>query len=165
MKKEIFQGKIVSLFIEKTKKDSSVFRERVYLLDSVNIFPFTENGKIILIKEKRWEKKNKPTIKIISGLVNNNEKPLNAAKRELIEEMGLKALQWQKIFTIEQKGTVNQNRHYYIAKGLKQIAQGEKNIIRFKDYTLAELLNLILKEKFGITTSAVIIKLYNKLSR
>lgn len=165
MKKEIFRGKVISLFIERIKRSGNVFRERVYLPDSVNIFPFTENGKIRLIKEKRWENRNKPIIKIISGLVNKNEKPLNAAKRELMEEVGLKAVQWQKIFTIKQEGTVNQNRHYYIAKKLKRVARGEKNIIGFKDYTLNELLDFVLEERFGITTSAVIIKLYNKMFR
>lgn len=86
-----------------------------------------------------------------------------SAKRELAEEVGIKAIQWQKIFTIKQKGTINQNKHYYIARQLRKIGRGEKNIVDFKDYSLDELSSFVFEEKFGITTSAVIIKLFNKI--
>ncbi len=163
MRKKIFQGQIVSLFLEKDKiGGKKYFREKVYLPDSVNIFPLIKE-KVRFIKEKRWERKNKPIIKIISGLVNGGEKPLQAAKRELFEETGLKAIQWKKIFIINQEGTVHQRRHYYIVRQLQKISQREKNVIDFKDYSVDKLPKLILTEHFGITTSAVLIKLYNKL--
>lgn len=167
IREEVFIGKIVRLILERQcigEKTKRIVREKVYLPDSVNIFPITDKKMVRFIKERRWEKNDKPVVKIISGMVNVGESALSAAKRELIEETGLEAEKWRKIFTLRQNGTINQKRHYFIADHLNTISRvREQNSAAFKDYTLDALINGVLDERFGVTTSGVIIKLYNKL--
>ncbi len=65
--------------------------------DSVTILPFDEKGRLLLIREFRYES-NKYVWFLPAGSVGKNERPLVAAKRELAEETGFGAKSWRKIF-------------------------------------------------------------------
>ncbi|KKP59251.1 MAG: NUDIX hydrolase [Candidatus Magasanikbacteria bacterium GW2011_GWC2_34_16] len=65
--------------------------------DSVTMLPFDEKGRLLLIREYRYEDKKYEWF-LPAGSVNKGEKPLTAAKRELQEEVGYNAKKWKKIF-------------------------------------------------------------------
>ena len=65
--------------------------------DSVTILPFDEKGRLLLIREFRYER-NHYVWFLPAGSVDGGERPLAAAKRELQEETGFGAKKWQKIF-------------------------------------------------------------------
>ena len=158
MKIQKFFGKYLDVFLE-TDKNKKI-REKVYLKDSVNILISDTKGDLYLLKEKRWEKNGQKVIKLISGLVENDEKPIDAAKREMKEELGLDIKRWKKVFVYNQKGTVNQRRHYYLAFMGKM---PENDHIPFCKYTKAGLRKTVLNDVFSLTTSGAIIKFLNKI--
>lgn len=87
---------------------------------TVAILPVTEDGKVYLIREYRYLYK-KTMLGIVAGFVEENEKPLIAAKRELQEETGLKAKKWKKMATIEMaRSVVKATTHLFLATGLEQ---------------------------------------------
>ena len=65
--------------------------------DSVTILPFDEKGRLLLIREFRYER-NKYVWFLPAGSVGAKEGALSAAKRELGEETGFGGKYWKKIF-------------------------------------------------------------------
>jgi ADP-ribose pyrophosphatase len=133
---------------------------------SVHILPVTDEGKIRLVKEKRLEHNGEVKEKITSGIIENGESSLEAAKRELKEELGLVAETWKEIYVTEQKGVINDSRVYYSAQNLTQEEaepDEEEEIVGQVDYTLEELFQKVLKDDFGSSPTAVVItRLFNK---
>ena len=170
MTKEIFQGKIIRLVIEPEKVNKKIINfEKVYLPGAVHIFVITDKGKVRLIKERRWVRGGKVEIKIPGGVLEKNEKPLLTAKRELKEEMGLLAKKWRLFFQAKQTGTVNDQRFYYLASGLRQgEAQPEEGeeILGYVDYSPKKLFNKAMAGDFNFSPTALaIIHFYDQLKK
>jgi len=153
-----FSGKYIDVFLE-TDKNKKV-REKVYLRDSVNILIVDKKENLYLLKEKRWENGDKKVIKLVSGLVENGEKIIDAAKRETKEEVSLDIKRWKKTFVYNQKGTINQKRYYYLAFIDGKTTHNKTLLYK---YTKEELNKLILNGYFGFMTSGVLIKYLIKL--
>jgi 8-oxo-dGTP pyrophosphatase MutT (NUDIX family) len=85
----------------------------------------TQN-RVALIKLYRYPTKRN-SIEIPAGGI-ENEPPLKAAKRELMEETGLTAKHWKKISVTQvANSTMDQLGYYYVATGLNQkVATGRK---------------------------------------
>ena len=86
--------------------------------DSVTILPFDEQGRLLLIREYRYEEK-KYVWFLPAGSVGKTEKPLVAAKRELQEETGFNARHWKKIFCRPSGSNfILWHVHIYVARDL-----------------------------------------------
>lgn len=85
---------------------------------TVSVFPITDH-EIYLISQFRYIL-DKTSLEAMSGFVEKDEDPLTAAKRELKEEMGIKAKTWKKIHRIELSASVfKAENHIYVAKKLE----------------------------------------------
>ncbi|PIQ91688.1 MAG: hypothetical protein COV70_02440 [Parcubacteria group bacterium CG11_big_fil_rev_8_21_14_0_20_39_22] len=170
MEKEIFNGKVVRLTLEPKKiNKKNIEFEKVYIAGSVHIFVVTAAGKIRLVREKRWDRGDKIKDKVVAGILEKKEKPLQAAKRELKEELGLTASKWKQFLVAEQKGVVNDKRIYYLASGLHQTTaqpeEGEK-IVGYIDYSIKALFEKMLAGYFGTSPTAVAItRLYYRVKK
>ncbi len=60
----------------------------VKLLPGISILPIDEQGNVYLVKEYKYALE-KECIETVSGGIDEEEKPLEAAKRELLEELGI----------------------------------------------------------------------------
>ena len=84
----------------------------------VNILPVTDEGRIVLIRQYRpgldrvlWE--------IPAGAMDPHEKPLHAAKRELVEETGYEGGAWKLIGTFSPNPGTHSNLSYsFLASGV-----------------------------------------------
>jgi ADP-ribose pyrophosphatase len=86
--------------------------------DSVTILPFDNKGRLLLIREFRYES-NKYVWFLPAGSVGKEERPLLAAKRELQEETGFGAKRWKKIFRRSSGSNfILWHVHVFVAKGL-----------------------------------------------
>jgi len=86
--------------------------------DSVTILPFDEKGRLLLIREFRYER-GRYVWFLPAGSVGKNEAPLSAAKRELQEETGFGARKWKKIFRRPSGSNfILWYVHVYVAKDL-----------------------------------------------
>ncbi len=59
----------------------------------INVIPMTTEGKFICFRQTKYAFDG-ISIAPVGGFIENNEDPLNAAKRELLEETGYQAAEW-----------------------------------------------------------------------
>lgn len=82
------------------------------------VIPIDEQGNVYLIDEFRYAI-GRRTIKAAGGAVEENEPPLNAAKRELSEELGLEAKEWIDLGHAEPiTSMINSPQYMFLARKL-----------------------------------------------
>lgn len=93
----------------------------VYMVPGVSVLPIDEDSNVYITEEYRYAFKNM-SIEVISGGIEENEKPLQTAKRELQEEVGLKAKSFTYLGVINPFTSVIQSpNHLYIARDLTPV--------------------------------------------
>lgn len=119
--KNRFTGRLLKLDVITVKLPDGNFttREIVKHPGAVAVLPFLKD-KIVLIKQYR-----KPIGKILyeipAGTLNPKEQPVKCAQRELIEEIGYRALNLKKLLKIyPSPGYTDEVIHLFIAKNLKR---------------------------------------------
>lgn len=90
--KKIYDGKVISLRIDKIQLSSGdVFeREVIEHPGAVAMLPFLDDGRLLLIKQYRHPV-GEVLLEIPAGTLHKNEDPKDCARRELIEETGYEA--------------------------------------------------------------------------
>jgi 8-oxo-dGTP pyrophosphatase MutT (NUDIX family) len=136
-----YKGSIIEVSEEEI---GGIVWERAYLPHGVIIFPITEEGKIILIEEKRPHENPPSRIKPVSGILELDKgSALENAQRELQEEIGLKALDLQELMVLDSTGTVNSRQYFYVGRNLVKDKlpnpDGEDIILRTIELTPSEL--------------------------
>jgi ADP-ribose pyrophosphatase len=96
----IYQGKVVKLTIDRVAEPGGVTTERevVHHPGSVVVLPRLVDGRILLVRQYRhparqylWE--------LVAGSIEPRERPLAAARRELLEETGYRAQSLRLLFS------------------------------------------------------------------
>lgn len=118
--KTVFQAKFFSV-VEK-KININKLQQQTYhnVLRSpiVSIFPMTDTYDLYLISQYRYLYNNE-LLEEIAGHVDSGETSLNAAKRELSEEVGIKAGKWKRITTMYSSASVVESKiSIYLARDL-----------------------------------------------
>ena len=97
-----------------------------YILESndwVNVIPVTENGEVVLIRQFRFGTET-VTLEIPGGIVEQNQTPLEAGQRELLEETGFTTDQWEYLgFVHPNPAFLNNRTHSFLARGVKKVAE------------------------------------------
>ena len=133
--------------------------------DSSVILPITVDNEFIIIKQYR-ESLDDFSIELPAGFIEQNEKPIDAAKRELFEETGYtsKNFQYLGIGRLMINRT-NSIQHLFVAKeATKKSSPTEKNTKVIK-LTQDKLFDLIMKDEFvQLSGQGLILKylIYNK---
>ena len=85
----------------------------------VSVFPLTDSYDIYLISQYRYSL-NKTVLEAVAGYINKKETTIAAAKRELKEETGIEAQQFEEIARIQMAGSVFKGTiNLFLAKGLE----------------------------------------------
>jgi 8-oxo-dGTP pyrophosphatase MutT (NUDIX family) len=100
-------------------------------MDWVNIVPLTDDGRVVLIRQYRpgldrilWE--------IPAGCIDAGESPLDAARRELLEETGYGSASWELIGTFSPNPGTHTNISYsYVARNV--VPSGPRELDRTED--------------------------------
>ncbi len=92
-----FEVRKLELELPSGKKVTHYIAERV---KTVSVFPLTDSYDLYLIYQYRYLLK-KRILEAVAGRVEKNENFIAAAKRELKEEAGITALQWEQLSCIE----------------------------------------------------------------
>ncbi|HOU75582.1 MAG TPA: NUDIX hydrolase [Candidatus Dojkabacteria bacterium] len=149
--RKVFTGKLCeiyqweqNMFDGKTK----IF-EKIKYNDAVNIIAITKNKNILVTKE--IQPQSKSFYSVPGGTIDNNETPLDGAKRELLEETGYEAKKWLKFHQSQPMTRLEWNVYTYIAidceKKKNQIqSNGSKIIVSEK--SLLEFLNIIMDDTY-----------------
>ncbi|MFH1142548.1 MAG: NUDIX hydrolase [Candidatus Uhrbacteria bacterium] len=90
----------------------------VEIIPGVSVLPIDDQGNVYLTEEFHYAVEDQST-EVISGGIDADEQPLDAAKRELKEETGIEAKEWIDLGLVNPFTTVVKSpAHLYLAKGL-----------------------------------------------
>lgn len=93
-----------------------------------------------------------PYFSLFGGRVHKGEDPLDAAKRELLEEAGLASEDWELFKIYEPSSKIEWNHYIYIARDCKMIAEpkldpGER--IEIKELDFDEFVDILTSDNFS----------------
>lgn len=131
----------------------------IEMVPGSSVLPLDKEGYVYLVKEYKYGI-DKESIEVISGAIDKNESPLDAAKRELEEELGFTAHCWEALGYVDPFTTiVNSPNFLFLAREFKitstNLDEGEKVIpIRVK---FSEALEKVLKGEITHSASCVLI--------
>ena len=116
LKARFFEVKEQEVLLPNNKKHVYEIVER---RPTVNIFPLTDRYELYLISQYRYMFKRR-ILEAVAGHVDKSETSLVAAKRELKEEIGMSAYQWEEIARIEKSASViKETSHIFLARDLE----------------------------------------------
>lgn len=151
--KPIYDGKIISVKVDEVLlpdgKTSS--REIVNHPGAVAIIGITNDNKIVLVEQYR-KALERSMVEIPAGKLEKGEEPLETAKRELEEETGYQAKEFQYLLSFATSpGFADEVIHVYVAKQLYKIenklVQDEDEFVSLLEVTLEEAEKLVQNEK------------------
>ena len=93
-----------------------------YLYDlQGDVIAITDDGQFVMERQYRHGL-GKTCFEIPAGVIEKGETPLEAAKRELMEETGYGEGEWKEIMSVSgNSSTTNNISHCFVAKGVKKI--------------------------------------------
>ena len=141
MEKTVYKGNILRVTEEVI---GGITWERAYVPNGVIIFPVTDEGKIILIRERRPHETPNVRIKPVSGILEEElGSPEENAQREMQEEIGFKAKDMKLLMKLQGSGTITHTQYFFVARGLEKSKlpnpDGEEVIEALIEYTPEEL--------------------------
>ena len=119
----------------------------VIIPDAVNVIAQTVDGKFLCFRQIKYATEG-DTLAPVGGMIDESENPLDAAKRELLEETGYKANEWKSLGSYR----VGPNRgiqtmYLYLATGAEKVSEPnsddleDQQLIRLSREDLEEALN------------------------
>ena len=157
MEKTVYQGNILK---ETEEVIDGVTWERAYVPNGVIIFPITDEGKIILIRERRPHETPNVRVKPVSGILEEElGSPEENAQREMQEEIGFKAREMKLLMTLQGSGTITHTQYFFMAKGLIPSKlpnpDGDEVIEALIEYTPDELREALRTDKIKWSMSTL----------
>lgn len=166
MEKQVYKGNIIKV-TEETIED--ILWERAYLPDGVVVFPINDEGKLLLVKERRPHENPPYRVKPVSGILEPDKgTPAENAIREMQEEIGLKASSLELLMEMKGSGTVNHVQYFFVARGLSPSKlpnpDGEHTIMEVQAYDLEELFQKYMKDEMRWSISTLgFFRLYHSI--
>lgn len=156
LSKVTYSGRFVQ--VKETTIDGYVW-EQAYFPDSLVVFPFDDNGELIMIEERRPHENKPIRLKFVTGHIHPGEGVLDTANRELMEEVGLEAGKLSEFMKHESSGTINTKFHYVIAKNLSPNKipnpDGEDTIVSVLTKSLKEIERMIYMDELEWNVSTL----------
>ncbi|MDO4594341.1 MAG: NUDIX hydrolase [Tissierellia bacterium] len=144
----IYEGKIINLRVDTVELPDKKYskREIVEHQKAVGIIAFDGKDRIWMVRQYR-KALDKMTLEIPAGLIEPNELPADAAKRELQEEVGYTCENINYLFdTYSSPGFTNEKMSLFLAEDLKEskLENDEDEFVYRESFEVDELYNMIL---------------------
>jgi len=148
--KKVFQGQIFSVYQweQELYDGTKATFEALKRPGTIQIIA-TQGDQILLSHEEQPTKSL--SYSFLGGRMEENEDPLETAKRELIEESGLESDDWELIKTYHVEGKISWPIYLYVARNCKKVAEphldaGEK--IEVVSVSFDKFLEIVSSEDF-----------------
>ena len=90
--------------------------------DWVNIIAIDKKGNMILVRQYRHAL-GQTNFELVAGVLEQDENPLDAAKRELLEETGYSGGEWHELMQLSANSSTMTNiTHCFVATGVEKIS-------------------------------------------
>jgi len=132
-----------------------------------SVLALTDKDEVYLVKEYKYGIERN-SIEAMSGALEENETPLEAAKRELKEELGLEATEWVELGVVDPFTTAVRSPNYmFLAMGVKE---GENNpeegeLLEVVRVPLSEAVDMAMRSEITHSASCVLILKSDKYLR
>jgi 8-oxo-dGTP pyrophosphatase MutT (NUDIX family) len=127
---------------------------------AIGVVPIDEEGNTWLVKQSRYSL-NQYTWEIPEGGCPQGESPLAAAKRELEEEVGLQARQWQELMTMHLSNSVTDE--FCVVFIARDLFAGQQQLeatedIEYKKLPLSDAIEMVKRGEItdGISVAALL---------
>jgi ADP-ribose pyrophosphatase len=132
---------------------------------TVTVIPIDKDGNIFFISQYRYLLK-KNSLELVAGFIDEKESPLEAAKRELKEEAGIKAVQWEQVLVYDMNASVviSQNT-IFLARDLEigDSKPEQDEMITLNKLSLNHALEKVLTGQITTSESIIGVLLLDKL--
>lgn len=149
--KVVFKGQIFTVHQWHQQQFDGSFAtfERLSRPDTVGILAVTTDHKILLTEQE--QPSMRPFTSVVGGIIDPGETAFQAAQRELLEEAGAKATDWQFWFGTQPVTKIDWAIYLFVARGC-QLGQSQKldpgEKIKVKAVEYQEFLKLIFEPTF-----------------
>ena len=110
--------------VDKVELPTGAIIDEYYVLeypDWVNTIAITKEGEFVFVRQYRYAI-GKTVNELCAGVIEKGEDPMDAAKRELMEETGFGGGKWQKWMTISANPSTHTNlTHCYLALDVERM--------------------------------------------
>lgn len=117
--KKLYETPIFSLHEKTVKPDKGSADHPFYVLNApewINVIALTPDNRIVLVEQYRIGV-HESTLEIPGGMVDDGEDPIEAAKRELLEETGYRSEQWEPAGKVSSNPAILNNfTHLFVAR-------------------------------------------------
>lgn len=113
-------GRRVTMRVERLvlPDGTETVRDALYHPDSVAVLPLDENGDVVLVRQYR-NAAGRELLEVPAGMIEGDEPPVVAARRELREETGLDATELVELGNFfAAPGSLTERLHAFLATGL-----------------------------------------------
>lgn len=148
---KVFEGVIFDVWQweQEMYDGSKATFEKLRRPDSVNVLPITDEGKIVVTQQE--QPGTKPFWGNAGGVIDPGETALEAGKRELLEEAGMKAGKWHLLDATQLSSVIDWVVYTFVAHDLKVVGRpnldaGEK--IKLAELSFPEYLDLVARDDF-----------------
>ena len=140
----LLENPYFSLRSDRLRLPDGGIKDPYYVLersDAAIVFPLTAAGEVVLVRQYR------PPLEMMelglpAGLVEEGERPKDAARRELAEETGYSGGEWEQLGSLASSPSLKDNWAYlFLARGVEETAAPDPD-----EHELVELVRVPLRE-------------------
>lgn len=117
----------------------------------VNVIAITDDGRYLMVEQYRHGLRDYFT-ELVAGVVEDGEEPLDAARRELLEETGYAGGEWELLSVLSQNPSTTDNLTYcYVARGVRKVSGQSLDAtedVAVKILTEKELKEMLIADRF-----------------
>jgi len=136
--------------------------------DCVGVLPFLDDDRVVMVRQYRYVFGEDHRWEMPTGGVNEGESFLDAARRELTEEVGYDAKTLQHINTyFTSKSVVHEIAHLYIGRDLIKVQSipDETEFLEVADFPFQQVLEMVLESEIRDSMTVIAVLLADRMRR